>query len=158
MLKEAIRPQDLEELAKSLEEMIKAEGFDTYVREGLHEVADRLRELNDTHKPEILRDLRDLGWYVLQHNDIFGEATQWGGSPSARWMFHKPGTSFWSDGVVAEGRGSTDEDALWMVAARVARHELSSKKALAYANKLVNKGESFKKAIEAAKEKFKEGE
>lgn len=160
MSSEVPKTQHLEDLAEWLQEIIDEEGFDTFVREGLYGVMDRLRELNETHKPDILRDIRDLGWVVLSHADLVDAANYCPGeSAPVKWLFHKRGDTFKKiDGIVVEGRSRTDEEALWIAAGRIARHELSSEKAVKYADKLLAKGKSFKKAIEAAKEKFKEEE
>lgn len=158
MPREVPKTQNLKDLAEWLQEIIDEEGFDTFVRDGLYGVIERLHELSETHKPDILRDIRDLGWAVLSHTDLV-DATNYcpGESAPVKWMFHKLGDTFKKiDGIVVEGRSRTDEEALWIAAGRIARHELPSEKAVKYADKLLTKGTPFKKAIEAAKEKFKE--
>lgn len=145
----------LEELADRIVEIVQEEGFDTAPRESLCYIADRIRELGAKHVPDVLRDLRDMGWVVVNHRDVIDSGGSLHEPPRAHWMLHKrtDKSPFRCAGLVFEGEGETDEDALWYVAAKIARHELKTRRKLRFANELLKQGKSFKQAIAAAKKR-----
>lgn len=148
---------DLGELADRMEKIIEEERMDTAPRDSLLYIADRIRALGEKHTPDILRDLRDLGWVVVNHCDLLDEGPN---IPTrARWIMHKrdQNSGYRYKGLTFEATGESDEEALWMIAAMVARHELRTQAKLRYANRLIKKdGKSFAQAMRAAK-RYKPG-
>jgi len=146
----------LDELADRIIEIVEEEGFDTAPRESLCYIADRIRELGAKHVPDVLRDLRDMGWVVVNHCDVLDSTHSIHEPPRVHWMLHKrtDKSPFRCAGIVFEGSGETDEDALWAVAARIARYELGTTQRLKYANELLHDGKSFRQAVTAAKKRY----
>ena len=97
---------DVEELAEFLIEA--GENEDTYVRETLYKVSQRLRVLASDITPNMLTQLRDAGWRVAGCRD--GDE---GGGRSSHWLMIHP------DGRYVSGGGYTDEEALEMIALKL---------------------------------------
>ena len=105
--RKCITELDVGELADFLVEAGKDE--DTYVRETLYEVSQRLRVLASDVTPNMLTRLRDAGWRVASCRD--GDEGDW---HSSHWLMIHP-----ADGRYVSGAGYTDEEALEMIALKL---------------------------------------